>query len=62
MKKCVTYVSGIKCKPCPKKYTVIKGSYPSGQRGQTVNLLAPAFSGSNPLLPNYPSSKSADLP
>ena len=27
------------------------GSYPSGQRGQTVNLLAYAFSGSNPLLP-----------
>ena len=27
------------------------GSYPSGQRGQAVNLLANAFSGSNPLLP-----------
>ena len=27
------------------------GSYPSGQRGQTVNLLTPVFSGSNPLLP-----------
>ena len=25
--------------------------YPSGQRGQTVNLLAYAFRGSNPLLP-----------
>ena len=30
---------------------VCKGSYPSGQRGQTVNLLTPVFSGSNPLLP-----------
>ena len=27
------------------------GRYPSGQRGQTVNLLAYAFRGSNPLLP-----------
>src|SRR5512147_1114581 len=27
------------------------GRYPSGQRGQTVNLLANAFRGSNPLLP-----------
>jgi hypothetical protein len=28
-----------------------KGRYPSGQRGQTVNLLAKAFGGSNPSLP-----------
>ena len=28
-----------------------KGEYPSGQRGQTVNLLAYAFRGSNPLSP-----------
>src|SRR3989338_4674145 len=27
------------------------GRYPSGQRGQTVNLLAHAFGGSNPSLP-----------
>ena len=31
------------------------GSYPSGQRGQTVNLLTPVFSGSNPLLPTISS-------
>jgi hypothetical protein len=29
----------------------IPGRYRSGQTGQTVNLLAYAFSGSNPLLP-----------
>jgi hypothetical protein len=28
-----------------------KGRYPSGQRGQTVNLLAYAYAGSNPALP-----------
>ncbi len=28
-----------------------EGRYPSGQRGQTVNLLALAFGGSNPPLP-----------
>ena len=28
------------------------GSYPSGQRGQTVNLMAYAFAGSNPALPS----------
>ena len=27
------------------------GRYSSGQRGQTVNLLASAFAGSNPALP-----------
>ncbi len=31
------------------------GRYPSGQRGQTVNLLANAFGGSNPPLPTIPS-------
>ena len=30
---------------------VDSGRYPSGQRGQTVNLLAYAFGGSNPPLP-----------
>ena len=30
---------------------VSAGRYPSGQRGQTVNLLAYAFGGSNPPLP-----------
>jgi hypothetical protein len=30
---------------------VDSGRYPSGQRGQTVNLLANAFGGSNPPLP-----------
>ena len=30
------------------------GRYPSGQRGQTVNLLANAFGGSNPPLPTIP--------
>ena len=29
----------------------VSGRYPSGQRGQTVNLLANAFGGSNPPLP-----------
>ena len=29
----------------------LSGRYPSGQRGQTVNLLADAFGGSNPPLP-----------
>ena len=29
----------------------VSGRYPSGQRGQTVNLLAYAFGGSNPPLP-----------
>ena len=31
---------------------MIMGRYRSGQTGETVNLLAFAFSGSNPLLPN----------
>jgi hypothetical protein len=30
---------------------VPQGEYPSGQRGQTVNLLAYAFTGSNPVSP-----------
>ena len=29
----------------------VSGRYPSGQRGQTVNLLHLCFRGSNPLLP-----------
>ena len=39
--------------PSPKRFTVLTraGRYPSGQRGQTVNLLVPAFGGSNPPLP-----------
>ena len=32
--------------------TLITGRYRSGQTGQTVNLLAHAFAGSNPALPN----------
>src|SRR2546428_6086137 len=36
------------------------GRYPSGQRGQTVNLLANAFGGSNPPLPTtYPGGNSS---
>ena len=36
------------------------GRYPSGQRGQTVNLLADAFGGSNPPLPTtYPGGNSS---
>src|SRR5215470_17855869 len=34
------------------------GRYPSGQRGQTVNLLAYAFGGSNPPLPTIVASAS----
>ncbi len=35
-----------------ERFEVIEtGRYPSGQRGQTVNLLAYAFNGSNPFLP-----------
>jgi hypothetical protein len=37
--------------PKLKALTRIPGRYRSGQTGQTVNLLAYAFSGSNPLLP-----------
>jgi hypothetical protein len=33
------------------------GRYPSGQRGQTVNLLADAFGGSNPPLPTNPARR-----
>ena len=35
------------------------GRYPSGQRGQTVNLLAHAFGGSNPPLPTMCGNSSA---
>ena len=35
------------------------GRYPSGQRGQTVNLLAHAFGGSNPPLPTNCGNSSA---
>src|SRR3989304_8627838 len=35
------------------------GRYPSGQRGQTVNLLANAFGGSNPPLPTNCGNSSA---
>jgi hypothetical protein len=35
------------------------GRYPSGQRGQTVNLLATAFGGSNPPLPTIDIGTSA---
>ena len=33
----------------------VAGRYPSGQRGQTVNLLAYVFQGSNPCLPTIQS-------
>src|SRR5712691_12397179 len=36
---------------------VDSGRYPSGQRGQTVNLLANAFGGSNPPLPTILTSE-----
>ena len=32
---------------------ITKGKYQSGQMGQTVNLLAYAFGGSNPSLPTF---------
>ena len=35
----------------------IPGKYQSGQMGQTVNLLAYAFGGSNPSLPTTPSRR-----
>ena len=41
------------CVPFRAKRATTKGSYPSGQRGQTVNLLASAFVGSNPTLPTF---------
>ena len=37
------------------------GRYPSGQRGQTVNLLAYAFGGSNPPLPTTIGASTNDL-
>ena len=37
------------------------GRYPSGQRGQTVNLLADAFGGSNPPLPTTVSMASRSV-
>jgi hypothetical protein len=37
------------------------GRYPSGQRGQTVNLLANAFGGSNPPLPTIRGHAEADI-
>ena len=38
-----------------------QGSYPSGQRGQTVNLLASVFVGSNPTLPTQTGGDSASF-
>ncbi len=37
-----------------KRYKIMKGSCPSGQWDQTVNLTAEAFVGSNPTLPTNP--------
>src|SRR5262247_3552307 len=37
------------------------GRYPSGQRGQTVNLLANAFGGSNPPLPTTCHGSTRDI-
>jgi hypothetical protein len=43
-----------------ERFLIVKpprsGRYPSGQRGQTVNLLAYAFGGSNPPLPTIVAS------
>ncbi len=36
-----------------KKTMYVKGEYQSGQMGQTVNLLAYAFGGSNPSSPTH---------
>ncbi len=36
---------------CQAPYEVFLGRYPSGQRGQAVNLMGNPFRGSNPLLP-----------
>ena len=41
-------------KPNELQFGEQAGRYPSGQRGQTVNLLANAFGGSNPPLPTIP--------
>ena len=41
------------CVPSRAMRATTEGSYPSGQRGQTVNLLASAFVGSNPTLPTF---------
>ena len=40
----------------PSRWFDPLGRFPSGQRGQTVNLLAYAFEGSNPSLPICPFS------
>jgi hypothetical protein len=32
---------------------LIEGEYPSGQRGQTVNLVTLVFAGSNPASPSF---------
>lgn len=37
------------------------GKYQSGQMGQTVNLLAYAFGGSNPSLPTTPKRRIAEV-
>ena len=41
---------------------VILGKYQSGQMGQTVNLLAYAFGGSNPSLPTVVEKENANQP
>src|SRR4051812_49255951 len=38
----------------PNAFGTVTGRYRSGQTGRTVNPLAYAFSGSNPLLPSFP--------
>ena len=40
---------------------ITKGKYQSGQMGQTVNLLAYAFGGSNPSLPTTKAAEIAQL-
>jgi hypothetical protein len=46
----VTSVGRLPAERVPLESTVRMARYPSGQRGQTVNLLANAFGGSNPPL------------
>ena len=48
--------SGSKGRRTEQRRTIDLGSYQSGQMGQTVNLLAYAFGGSNPSLPTIKKS------
>ena len=54
-KKSLTFASQLRNKPTQQREKASNqkrmGKYQSGQMGQTVNLLAYAFGGSNPSLP-----------